>query len=336
VIDHTLSWELARVGGMVAYVLVTASVIIGMLVSLKLRSARWPRWVTTELHRFVTLVALLFAVAHGIAVWIDPFTGFTPAEVLVPFASHYRPLWLAAGIVAGYLLLGVWASEYVRPRIGYAWWRRLHFLAFVVFVLATLHGIGSGSDTANAWGLLVYGTAVASVLLLALWRLLGAGDSAARTISAIGVLAAAGWLGVFTVSGPAQSGWNAIANDGEGSGASAAWLASHPSSPAAPTASFTADLVGDLVDENRLVARIDNGTGGTLDVRADDESATLSLSLTNGWSCSGGLTATDSALRAVCRATDGAEVNVAVSELRRTTDGGIRGRIAVEAPSLGG
>ena len=174
-IDHTLSWELARVGGMVAYVLITASVVIGMLVSLKLRSPRWPRWVTTELHRFVTLLALVFAVVHGVAVWIDPFTGFTPAEVLVPLASHYRPLWMAAGIVAGYLLLGVWASEYARPRIGYAWWRRLHFLSFGVFVLATLHGVGSGSDTADAWGLLVYGTAGASVLILVIWRLLAGG-----------------------------------------------------------------------------------------------------------------------------------------------------------------
>ena len=227
-IDHTLSWELARVGGMVAYVLITASVVIGMLVSLKLRSPRWPRWVTTELHRFVTLLALVFAVVHGVAVWIDPFTGFTPAEVLVPLASHYRPLWMAAGIIAGYLLLGVWASEYARPRIGYAWWRRLHFLSFVVFVLATLHGVGSGSDTADAWGLLVYGTAGASVLILVIWRLLAGGQSAARTLSAIGVLAAAIWLGIFTVSGPAQSGWNAIANNGAGSGASAAWLVVPP------------------------------------------------------------------------------------------------------------
>ena len=335
-IDHTLSWELARVGGMVAYVLITASVVIGMLVSLKLRSPRWPRWVTTELHRFVTLLALVFAVVHGVAVWIDPFTGFTPAEVLVPLASHYRPLWVAAGIVAGYLLLGVWASEYARPRIGYAWWRRLHFLSFGVFVLATLHGVGSGSDTADAWGLLVYGTAGASVLILVIWRLLAGGDSAARTLSAIGVLAAAIWLGIFTVSGPAQSGWNAIANNGAGSGASAAWLVSHPSSPTAPTASFTANLVGDLVGEDRLVARIDAGGGGTLDVQAGDESGTLSLSLTNGWTCSGGLTATQSALRAVCRAADGAEVDVEVSQLRRDSDGGIRGLVAVEASTLGG
>jgi len=335
-IDHTLSWELARVGGMVSYVLVTASVVIGMLVSLKLRSPRWPRYVTTELHRFVTLLALLFAVVHGLAVWIDPFTGFTPAEVLVPLSSHYRPLWLAAGIVAGYLLLAVWASEYVRPRIGYAWWRRLHFLSFGAFVLATLHGIGSGSDTASAWGLLVYGIAGASVLCLVLWRLLAGAGSTARTVSAIAVLAAAAWLGVFTVGGPAQSGWNAIANNGAGSGASVAWLVSHPSPPSAPKASFSATLDGDLVGEDRLVARIDAVGGGTLDLQAGDESGTLSLSLANGWTCSGGLTATPSALRSVCRAVDGAEVSVEVSQLHRGSDGNILGRVAVDVFTLGG
>ena len=248
-IDHTLSWELARVGGMVAYVLVTASVVIGMLVSLKLRSPRWPRWVTTELHRFVTLLALV-AVVHGVAVWIDPFTGFTPAEVLVPLASHYRPLWLAAGIVAGYLLLGVWASEYARAP------DRICLVAQAALPL--LRGFRSGHAPRGRLGQR-YGRWMGSAGVRDSRRIgphpldlatLAGGGSPARTVRALGVLAAAVWLGIFTVSGPAQSGWNAIANNGAGSGASAAWLVSHPSSPTAPTTSFTANLVGELGGES--------------------------------------------------------------------------------------
>jgi hypothetical protein len=119
---HTLTWEVARVGGMVAYVLATASVVLGLLLSLGVRSQRWPRFITNELHRFLSVLTLTFVVIHTAAVFIDPFTAFTPAEVLVPFVAHYRPLWIALGIVSGYLAVAVWASEYVRSRIGYAWW----------------------------------------------------------------------------------------------------------------------------------------------------------------------------------------------------------------------
>ena len=148
-LDHTLTWEVARVGGMLAYVLVTASVALGLLLSLKATSENWPRFITNELHRFVTLVALVFTGVHTLAVLLDPFTGFSLAEVFLPLTTHYRPLWIAMGIVSAYLLVAVWASEYVRKRVGYAWWRRFHYLAFAVFLLGTLHGLGTGSDSGN-------------------------------------------------------------------------------------------------------------------------------------------------------------------------------------------
>ena len=124
-LDHTLTWEIARVGGMLAYVLVTASVALGLLLSLKATSENWPRFITNELHRFVTLVALVFTGLHTLAVLLDPFTGFSLNEVFLPLTSHYRPLWIAMGIVSAYLLVAVWASEYVRKR------RRLCLVATV-------------------------------------------------------------------------------------------------------------------------------------------------------------------------------------------------------------
>ncbi len=234
-IDHTLSWEVARTGGMLAYVLVTASVVIGMLISLKLRSPAWPRFLTTDLHRYVTVFALTFTVVHGLAVWVDPFTGFTPAEVLLPAASHYRPLWVGLGIVGGYLLLAVWASEYVRRWIGYAWWRALHYLAFAVFALATLHGIGTGSDTSAPWALAIYFVCTGAVLALLGWRLLSGPVSIPRSLVFVLAGASVAAVAIFTMVGPTQPGWNGTANSGNGQGASAAWLAAHPSPTPQPT-----------------------------------------------------------------------------------------------------
>jgi hypothetical protein len=329
VIDHTLSWEIARAGGLLAYLLATGSVVIGILLSLKLRSARWPRFLTTELHRFVTVLALVFTAVHGLAVWVDPFTGFSPGEVLIPFASHYRPLWLALGIVAGYLLVAVWASEYVRKWIGYAWWRRFHYLAFGVFALATLHGLGSGSDTREPWALGLYAVCTGSVLALAAWRLVDTIKGLGRVPSVVALTVTAIALAAFTMAGPAQAGWNDVANDGNGSGASAAWLATHPSAaPVGPASSFSADLQATL--SGGVLSGSFAGTDpGSVELRITDAAAGISVTLADGWSCIG--TAHDEiagTIRATCTGTDGSTVEVELSGLHRT-DQGIGGQLSI-------
>jgi predicted ferric reductase len=225
-IDHTLSWEVARVGGMLALVLSTASVVVGLALSLKLRSSWFPRFITNELHRYVSLLTLVFIAVHGLAVWLDPFTAFTTSEVLVPLVAHYRPLWVAMGVVAGYLMVAVYASEWIRSRIGYAWWRRFHSVSFAVFLLGILHGLGTGSDTASAWGIAVYVPCVGSVAMLLILRLLAQRASDGRDVAIVAIALAIFALAVFTSIGPMRSGWNDVANNGNGSGASATWLAS--------------------------------------------------------------------------------------------------------------
>ena len=150
------TWSIARIGGFTAYGLMLASVLIGLVLSLKWKSVRYPRFVTNEVHRFVTLLALVFTVVHGIAIAVDPFIKVSLPEILIPFTSHYRPAWMAFGIVAGYLLLAVYLSERIRSRIGYDWWRRFHTLAFVVYVFATIHGLGTGSDARTPWAIALY------------------------------------------------------------------------------------------------------------------------------------------------------------------------------------
>ncbi|MDQ2934275.1 MAG: ferric reductase-like transmembrane domain-containing protein [Chloroflexota bacterium] len=327
-IDHTLSWEIARVGGLLAYLLASGSVAIGILLSLKLRSSRWPRFLTTELHRFVTVLALVFTGIHGVAVWVDPFTGFAAAEVLVPLASHYRPLWLAFGIVGGYLLLAVWASEYVRRWIGYGWWRRFHYLAFAVFALATVHGLGSGSDTRQPWALGLYAASTGSVLALTAWRLV-ATRLRLRIGAVAGLAGAAVTLVAFTLVGPAQAGWNAIANDGNGSGASAAWLASHPSAAdVRPTSSFSADLQATFA-QGVLSGSFAGGYPGSLELRAGRSASNLSITFASGWSCAGSASDLgDETIAATCVGADGSTVEVTLSGLYQTQQG-VTGQLTI-------
>ena len=146
-----LTWIVARAAGFTAYGLLTCSVVLGLALGLRWRSPRWPRWATTELHRFVTLLALVFLGLHVLLLALDGYMRFGLVELLVPFANHYRPLWTGLGVVAAWLALAVWASTWLQGLIGYRAWRRLHLATFVVYAAATLHGLQAGSDGHRPW-----------------------------------------------------------------------------------------------------------------------------------------------------------------------------------------
>lgn len=151
-----LLWYVARAGGFVAYGLLTASVAMGLLASLRIASPGWTRAMTTEVHRFVTMTALGFTALHVLTLVAHPTEGYGLWEVLIPFAADREPLWTGLGVVAMELAVAVWLTTHLRQRIGYARWRRLHQLAFVSFGAALTHGIAQGTDTPTAWGRLVY------------------------------------------------------------------------------------------------------------------------------------------------------------------------------------
>jgi hypothetical protein len=226
-----LTWDVARAGGFVAYGLLTLAVVTGLLLSLKWQSAAfWPRLVNYELHRYLLTLALVFTALHVLAVAVDPFTAFRWYEVLVPGLSHYRPLWLAFGIVGLYLGLALLLSTWLQRQIGYRLWRLLHHAAFLVFLLITLHGLGTGSDSRTTWAEAVYGVAMAVVALLTALRLARSASPPMLRLVGGGTLAAVLVLGVlFARSGPLRPGWNRVANDGRGSGARVA-LSPVPSS----------------------------------------------------------------------------------------------------------
>jgi predicted ferric reductase len=161
---QSVTWNVARAGGFTAYILLTLAVIVGLALSTQLQSpSRWPRLLNSELHNFLTLLSTIFLGVHVLAVWVDPFTSFNWNEVFIPLVSHYRPEWMALGIVSLYLGIAIGISTWLRPRIGYTWWRRLHVLTLAIFVLATIHGIGTGSDTQTWWALGIY--LVSSILV---------------------------------------------------------------------------------------------------------------------------------------------------------------------------
>ena len=172
---ENVTWNIARAGGFTAYILLALAVIVGLALSTQLQSpSHWPRLINSELHNFLTLLSTIFLGIHILAVWVDPFTHFGWKDMLIPLAGHYRPVWMALGIVALYLGLAIGLSTWLRPRIGYKWWRRLHILTLGLFALATIHGLGTGSDTQTTWALGIYLVSSGLVGLLLYRRIVAA------------------------------------------------------------------------------------------------------------------------------------------------------------------
>ena len=123
-----VTWDTARAGGFAAYILLSRGQRRARAAE-PVATPQWPRLITNELHGYLSLLALVFIVVHVLAVLVDPFTHFGLAEVLVPFVSHYRPVWMGLGIVALYLLLAVWVSSRSGPD-RLPTWRAIHVLAY--------------------------------------------------------------------------------------------------------------------------------------------------------------------------------------------------------------
>lgn len=193
-----VDWYAARAAGVVAYVLLTGGVLLGTLLAGRVRLPRWPTFAVTDVHRFVSLLVGVFVSLHVLTVGLDTYVHFSLAQLIVPGASSYRPLWVALGIVSAELLVAIAVTNLLRRRVGFRRWRRVHYLTFLVWAGATVHGIGSGTDSNTAWLRLLYVLSIASVLGAVTWRV---GRSRLPADSVLAPSAAAVLFGFLVVLG---------------------------------------------------------------------------------------------------------------------------------------
>jgi len=165
-------WLLARASGLTAYVLLTTTVLAGLVLKSRPFKRVLKPAAVTDVHRFLTSLALGMLVVHGVSLTVDRTVHMPLAALVVPGASPYRPIPVALGVVACELAVLVAVSFSVRRRIGIRNWRRLHWATYALFVLATVHGIAAGTDSSRPWALGLYLGAVGAVAFAASWRAL--------------------------------------------------------------------------------------------------------------------------------------------------------------------
>ena len=204
-------WYLTRASGVVALLLLTATTLLGVLSANRWRSTRWPRFAVADLHRNLTLLAMVFIGVHVVTTVADSYAPIGISDAFIPFTSAYRPIWLGFGALALDLLLALVVTSLLRKRIGYRTWRAVHWAAYGTWPLALAHGLGSGSDARLGWMALLTYSCIAVVGLAVATRLVQGGVGPVQVAAGVSTLAVAVVLLAWYRSGPAQRGWAARA-----------------------------------------------------------------------------------------------------------------------------
>ena len=164
-------WYATRATGLVTLLLLTASVLLGILTAGRFSTRRWPRFLSQGLHRNISLLVLVFLALHVGTTVVDTYTSIPLTAAFIPFTSSYKTAWLSLGAVALDLLLALVATSLLRPRIGHRAWRRVHWLAYACWPVAVAHGLGTGTDRNATWVFALTMTCAVAVLGVAAWRL---------------------------------------------------------------------------------------------------------------------------------------------------------------------
>lgn len=169
---------MARAAGLTGYILLTCSVLAGLVVKAKPFGRALRAATAVDLHRTIALLGLGALLAHGTALVLDSTVEIGLGALLVPGLAPYRPLWVGLGVIAAELMVIVYVSFSLRRLIGHRAWRRLHWATYALFGLATAHGLMAGSDSGHAWAIAIYIGALGAVSFATAWRaiILGSGS----------------------------------------------------------------------------------------------------------------------------------------------------------------
>lgn len=170
-----LWWYVTRAAGIVAFLLLWFSTLLGLAVTSKFLDRLLDRVFTYDFHQFISLLSIGFILLHVAVLMLDRYLPYTLWQVLIPFLSPYRPFWVGIGVIAFYLTLLVTVTFYIRSRIGMKAFRIIHILSLLGYLGVTLHGLYAGTDAPlPAMQLLYQGTGLVILFMTIYWLVLAA------------------------------------------------------------------------------------------------------------------------------------------------------------------
>jgi methionine sulfoxide reductase heme-binding subunit len=163
-------WYFGRGGGLVSLVLLTVVVALGIGARSGRTAFGLPRFAVNLLHRNAALLAVVFLAGHVVSLYFDPYAQLRFFDLVVPFAGTYRPFWLGLGTLAFDLVIAIVVTSLLRHRLGRRTWRIVHWLAYLCWSIALLHGLQTGTDGGTWWLRTVVGLCAAAVVTAVAWR----------------------------------------------------------------------------------------------------------------------------------------------------------------------
>lgn len=163
-------WYTTRATGIVALVLFTLVVTLGTLVANRIGGTVVSRFELNEVHRSVSIVAMVFLVLHILTTVADSYVSTGIISAVVPFTSSYKDVGVTVGTIGFDLILCVWVSSLLKVRIKNQSWRFIHWFSWLAFSAAIVHSLLIGTDTRRGAGLILVGLCAFSVVAAALWR----------------------------------------------------------------------------------------------------------------------------------------------------------------------
>jgi len=167
---QSLPWYISRASAIAAYILTFLIIFIGtgMTTGFIYKFINPVRaWVV---HKYLGIAMLVTVILHPFSLLFDKFMNFNLTDILIPFISSFKPVFLSLGIIGFYFLLVIILTS-LFARLGYPhFWRAVHYLTYLFFVLSLFHGILLGTDTKFLAMQILYGVTGFGFLGLMIYR----------------------------------------------------------------------------------------------------------------------------------------------------------------------
>jgi methionine sulfoxide reductase heme-binding subunit len=170
-VNSTFLWYTTRASGIVTLVLLTVTMVLGLTTTSRARSRNWPGFAQQEIHRRISILAVVFLAIHVLTSVLDTYVHIGWFAIVVPLTSPYGRFWVALGTIALDLTMAVFVSSLLRARLKPGTWRGIHWLAYASWPVALAHTFGMGTDSREHWVIALGALCVLSVGLALAWRL---------------------------------------------------------------------------------------------------------------------------------------------------------------------
>ena len=169
--NSTAFWYATRASGLMALILLTLTMVLGITTTTRARARNWPGFAQQEMHRRISMIAVVFLGIHVVTSVLDTFVNIGWAAIVIPFTSSYGRFWIGVGAISLDLMIAVFVTSLLRARMRPGTWRAVHWLAYLSWPVALAHTFGMGTDSREGWVIVLGVVCVAAVGAALAWRL---------------------------------------------------------------------------------------------------------------------------------------------------------------------